>query len=316
MTRNECALWLLSHDNYCILTHRHPDGDTIGCAALLCAGLRQLGKTAHVLDNPEATEKYAHLYRSMTKADPEEKDVVITVDVASAGLLPERLGYLADRICLRIDHHGRAVPFSDYELVDTGAAACGEVIYDVLCLMGVELDKGMANALYTAVSTDTGCFRYANTTANTFRVAADCAAAGAEIAAINQALFETNTLAKLRLQGYLVDNARFLQGGKAVICTLDRKKEQELGLTEDDMENISGFPRSIAGVKMAVTIRENTDDTVKASVRSVPGYDASAVCAKFGGGGHKGAAGVTLRMTLEDAAEALAAALTEAMEGL
>jgi len=311
LNRNETAEFLAQRDHFAILTHRHPDGDTTGCAALLCAGLRQLGKTAHVLENPEVTEKYAHLSRGMTKADAEEADVVISVDVAAAGLLPECFAHLTDRIALRIDHHGRSVSFSEYELVDTSAAACGEVIYDVLRLMGVKLDADMANALYTAISTDTGCFRFANTTANTFRVAADCVAAGAEVAAMNQALFETNTLAKLRLQGYLVENARFLQDGKAVVCTLPRQKEQELGLTEDDMENISGFPRTIAGVKMAVTIRENADGTVKASIRSVPGYDASAVCAKFGGGGHKGAAGVTVHMTLEEAAQALADALPE-----
>ena len=311
LSRNETAQYLAEKDHFVILTHRHPDGDTIGCAALLCRGLRQLNKTAHVLENPEVTEKYAHLCQGMTKPAAEPDDVIVSVDVAAVSLLPGCFSHLADRINLRIDHHGRAVSFSDCELVDTSAAACGEVIYDVLRLMGAELTPAMADALYTAVSTDTGCFRYANTTDNTFRVAADCSAAGAQVAAINQALFETNTLARLRLQAYLIEHARFLQNGKAVVCTLSREKERELGVTEDDMENISGFPRSIAGVKMAVTIRENADGTVKASIRSVPGYDASAVCAKFGGGGHKGAAGVTLHMTLEEAAEALAAAIPQ-----
>ena len=311
MTRNETAGYLLARDRVAIVTHCRPDGDTIGSAASLCLGLRQLGKSAWVLDNPEVTEKYVSLLSGLTKAWPEDGDLVVCVDVASSNMLPAAFRELEEKIALRIDHHGTAMPFTPEALVDPATASCGEIVYDVLLEMGVKLDQRLAEALYTAVSTDTGCFRYANTTANTLRTAADCKEAGADTFALNQIYFETNSLGRLRLQGWLVENARFLRNGRAVICALPRATEEELGLTEDDMENISGFPRTIAGVKMAVTIRENGDGTVKASIRSVPGYDAAAVCAKFGGGGHKGAAGVTMHMTLEEAAEALAAALPE-----
>ena len=311
MTRVETAAFLAQKDKFAIVTHRRPDGDTLGSSALLCLGLRQLGKTACILENPEITEKYAPLHAGLTKAAVEEGDTVVSVDVASPNMLGAQFAPLQDKIVLRIDHHCTATAFTQYELVDGDAAACGEIVYDVLKEMGAELDKDMAKALYTAVSTDTGCFRYANTTANTLRVAADCLAAGADTFGMNQTYFETNTLGRLRLQGWLVENAIFLQEGKIAICPLPRAKELELGLTEDDLENISGFPRTIAGVKIAATLRQEADGRIKMSVRAVPGCDAAAICAKFGGGGHLGAAGASMDMTMEEAVEAVKAAMPE-----
>ena len=311
MTRIETALYLLKFDKFAIVTHRRPDGDTLGSAALLCRGLRQLGKTAYVLENPEITEKYVPLHEGLTKAWAEEGDTVVCVDVASPNMLGAHFAPLQEKIQLRIDHHGSATPFTPFELVEPKTASCGEIVYGVLQVMGAKLDVPMAQALYTAISTDTGCFRYANTTAETLRVAADCKEAGADTFRLNQELFETNSLARLRLQGWLVENALFLRGGKIAICALPLSKEQELGLTEDDMENISGFPRSIAGVKIAATLRQETAETVKLSVRAVPGYDAAAICATFGGGGHKGAAGASMKMTMDEAVEAVKAAMPE-----
>lgn len=311
LTRREAARLLTERDNFAIVTHRRPDGDTLGSAAVLCRGLRQLGKTAYVLENPEITAKYTQLHEGLTKPDAAADDTVISVDVASPNMLPEAFVPLKEKILLRIDHHGTATTFTPYELVDPDAAACGEIIWDLLTEMGAALDVPMANALYTAVSTDTGCFRYANTNAHSFRVVAACAEAGAELFQINQALFETNSLGRLRLQGWLVENALFLAEGKIVICALPRSVEAELGLTEDDMENISGFPRTIEGVKIAATLREEASGMLKLSVRAVPGYDAAAVCARFGGGGHKGAAGASFAMSMEDGVKAVAAAMPE-----
>ena len=307
LTRSECAKILLSHDNYTIVTHRRPDGDTIGSSAVLCMGLRQLGKTAYILENPEITPKYLHLHQGLTKPSAEAGDFVITVDVASPGMLPDCFKELT--FDLRIDHHGSATSFTPVELVEPEAAACGEIVYGVLQEMGAELDIPMANALYTAVSTDTGCFRYANTTADSFAVASACAKAGAEVFSINQALFETNSLARLQVQAYMLQNAIFLQDGKIAICPLPKSVELEYGANEDDLDNISGFPRTIEGVKLAATIREEGTNRVKMSVRAVPGQDASALCAKFGGGGHKGAAGASMNMTMEEAVKAVIAEL-------
>ena len=307
MNRLETAQWLAARDRFVILTHRRPDGDTIGSAAALCLGLRQLGKTAHVLVNAEVTPKYAPLLEGITKVEAWAGDTVIAVDVAAFSMLPDP--FKKYMISLRIDHHENRETFSDNELVDPAAAACGDVIYDILQAMQVTLDTPIANALYTAVSTDTGCFRFANTTSHTLAVASACAAVSKDIFSINQAIFDTNSLARLRVQGYLVANARFLQDGKAVVCALPRSVEQELGATEDDLENISGFPRSIEGVKLAVTLREEPNGRIKISARAVPGCDAAALCAKFGGGGHKGAAGASIDCTMAEAVEKIIAAI-------
>lgn len=311
LTRTETAGYLLSRDNFAIVTHSRPDGDTLGSAAVLCLGLRSLHKTAHILTNPEITEKYANLHQGLTKPEAQPGDTVVCVDVAAPGLLPEAFRLLLGRIDLRIDHHRGADEFTANALVDPDAAACGQIIYDVLMEMGVQLDVPMANALYTAISTDTGCFRYANTQSHTFEVAAACARISPDLFQLNQTLFETNSLARLKLQGWIVDHALFLAEGKIVVCALPSEVERQLGLTEDDLENLSGFPRSIEGVKIAATLRQQDSDTVKISVRAVPGYDASAICAKFGGGGHAGAAGASLHMTMEQATQAVIAAMPE-----
>ncbi len=309
LTRAETAAWLAAHDRFAIVTHCGPDGDTVGSASALCRGLRQLGKTAHVLENPQLPPKYEYLLEGITKNDAEEHDTVISVDVAAPHMLSEVSRHLENRLSLRIDHHGSSTPFGELELVDSTAAACGEIIYDLLMLLQVKLDIPMANALYTAVSTDTGCFRYANTTSGSFMVAAACKAVSPDLTDITRTLFDTVTLGRLRLQGWVVENMELLRDGQVAIVAIPYKLKEQLGLVEADMENISGFPRSIEGVKLAATLRQEEEGPVKLSVRAVPGWDAAAVCEKFGGGGHKGAAGAGLDMPLEQAVEAVKAAL-------
>ncbi len=310
MTRNECARWLLERDNYLILTHRRPDGDTLGSSAALCLGLRQLGKTAHILENPQITERYRSLHAGLTLPRVLPEHTLVCVDVASPSLLQENLPEAV--IPLRIDHHGSATPFTPNALVDAGASSCADILYDVLLEMGVTLDKALAEALYTAVSTDTGCFRYANTNAHAYRLAAACQEAGGDLYTLNQRIFDTNSLAKLRMQGWVAENTRFFADGTKAVCAIPRAVEAELGVTEDDMDSISGFTRSIEGVQLAATLRELANGQVKVSMRAVPGMDAAAVCRLFGGGGHKGAAGATLELTLEAAAKLVA----EAMEAV
>ena len=311
LTTAEAADWLLARNSFTILTHCRPDGDTLGSAAALCRGLRSIGKSAFVLHNPEVTDKYAHLLEGISKPAAQPGDVIVSVDVAAPGMLPEAFMHLLERIDLRIDHHRGLESFSAFELVDPQAAACGQMVYDVMRAMGVHLDTPMANALYTAISTDTGCFRYQNTQSHTFEVAAACAAVSKDLPELNQILFETNSLKRLKLQGWIIEHLKFLQDGKIAICALPLSLEKEMGLTEDDMENISGFPRSIEGVKMAATLRQQESGVIKLSVRALPGYDASAVCAQFGGGGHRGAAGATLDMSMDRAVEAVIAAMPE-----
>lgn len=311
LTRTECAQWLLERDRFVILTHRKPDGDTLGSSAALCRGLRSLGKTAHLLENNEVTPLYAPLVEGLTKEAPEEGDLLIAVDVAADNMLPKAFEQLKNCIDLRIDHHGSGREYTPAEFVDRDSAACAEIIWELLLDMGVDPDEKMAEAVYVGVSTDTGCFRFANTNAHTFDVAADCAAAGADIFDWNRRLFDTNSLAKLRLQAWVVDHFKLLCDGKIALCALPSSVEEELGVGEDDMNNISGFLRSIEGVCVAALLRNAGEENTKVSVRSIPGYNAASICEAFGGGGHAGAAGCSIRKPLAEAAEEMEAFLVQ-----
>ena len=227
LTRNETAQYLLSHDNYCILSHRRPDGDTIGSSAALCLGLRSLGKKAHVLFNCEVSDRFAWLHAGLTKETEEEGDTIVSVDVASPGMLPKSFEHLLGKIHLRIDHHASATSFTDCELVDGGSASCAELVWDVLAEAGVTMDKQIAEAVYVGTSTDTGCFRYSNTTDHTFATAAACAKAGARVYQLNQELFETNTLGRLRMQAWIVDHMKMLRGGEMAIVAIPMAVEED-----------------------------------------------------------------------------------------
>ena len=311
LTKNECAAYLLKHNNYCILSHRRPDGDTIGSSAALCLGLRQLGKTAHVLFNCEVSDRFAWLHEGLTKMEAEEDDCLVSVDVASPGMLPKSFGHLMGKIALRIDHHDAATSFTDCELVKGDSASCAELVWDVLQEAGVTMDAKIAEAVYVGVSTDTGCFRYSNTNDHTFATAAQCAKAGARVYELNQELFETNTLGRLQMQAWIVDHMKMLRHGEMAIVAIPKAVEEEIGVTEDDMDNISSFPRTVAGVCMAATLRETAEGNTKISVRAVPGFDATVVTVKFGGGGHKGAAGASLKMPIAEAERAVEEAMLE-----
>ena len=309
LTRNETADFLLKSDNFAILTHRRPDGDTIGSSAALCRILRKMGKTAHILRNTEVSDRFSWLHEGLLKEEAAETDTIITVDVASPQMLPKQFEKYLGRTALRIDHHASATSFTEKELVDSGAAACAEIIFDLLEQLWVEMDAHIADAIYVGTSTDTGCFRFANTTSHTFLTAAACAAHGARVYEINQALFETNTLGRLKIQGWIVENMKVFCDGKLALVAIPKTVEESIGVTEDDMDNISSFPRTISGVCMAATLRETKEGDVKLSVRAIPGFDATVVTGTFGGGGHKGAAGATLKMSLSEAALAVEQAM-------
>lgn len=302
MTFSDCAQWLTERDRFVILTHRKPDGDTIGSSAALCLALRAMGKTAHLLENPELTPLFAPLTEGLTKTAPEMGDILIAVDVAADNMLPKAFDPYRNSIDLRIDHHGSGREYTPAELVDSSYAACAEIIWELLADLDVEMDKAIAEAVYVGTATDTGCFRFANTTAHTFDVAADCAAAGADIFNWNRRLFETNSLAKLRLQGWVAEHTKLFCDGKLAICVLPRSVEEELGVDEDDLGNLCSFIRTIEGVCMAALLRQSDENNTKVSMRAIPGYDAAAVCAVFEGGGHAGAAGCSVREPLSVAA--------------
>ncbi len=305
MTRTETAAFLRAHDNYCILTHRRPDGDTIGSAAALCLGLRALGKQAALLCNPQFTQRFVSTLDGLVCGQVPDGATVVSVDVAAPDLLPLGREALARQVQLVIDHHARSSIPAPNRLVEADRAACGEIVFGLLELLGVTPDKRMAEAIYIAVSTDTGCFQYSNTTADTLRIAAACRDLGADTYPINKLFFGTKSLARLQLEARLTNSVELYADGKVAICTLPQAWLDELGVSEDDIDSISGFPRAIEGVELGIMIRGVEDGKGKLSLRTGGTYDACKLCQELGGGGHAAAAGATVSGGIEGAKRAI-----------
>ena len=304
-TIKEASQWLLDRDNYLILTHRSPDGDTTGCAIALCLGLRSLDKTAWIWANPQFTPRYAPRLAGLTTQAGDPQAVVVAVDLASENLLPMGGEAFAGKTQLCLDHHPSNTGYAADTLVQPECGGCGELIWDLLEQMGVRITKDMAEALYIAISTDTGCFRFANTTARTFRTAARAVDHGAVIAPLNRELFEIKTKARLELEARLISHMEYYAQGKVALCFLPQAWVRELSLSEDELDSISGFPRTIEGVDVSVVIRDKEPGKSKLSVRTAPGYNASDYCRYLGGGGHAAAAGAAVPGTLEDGKNAI-----------
>ena len=310
ITLESAAKTLLSKDKILILTHRSPDGDTIGSGYALAMALRKLGKSVKVDCTDPFPEKYSYFTDKLEKLEFDE-EFVVSVDIADTKLLGEKLSDYADKIDLCIDHHGSNTKYAKEYYVEASAAAAAKLIR----LMNVEFDKDIANAIYTGITTDTGCFRYTNVTAETHRIAADMIDCGAESGMINRLMFETKSRSRLEIERRVMDSIQFYLDGRCAIAyaTIDMMKES--GAVDNDMEGVSSLPRQIEGVMAGITLREKNNGKFKVSVRTTDELDASAICANFGGGGHKAAAGCMITGTLNEAIEQIIEVVRQALEG-
>ena len=312
MTKLETANYFAAHDNFIILTHRRPDGDTIGSAAGLCLGLRAMGKQAWVLRNRQLTPKLSPFVEWLVTDTCPENAEIVSVDIASLGLLSfdaEDLG-LGGRIAFAVDHHG-SNDLNVPKLVQPESAACAEIILELLEQLNVPLTKDMAQALYVGIATDTGCFKYSNTTEKTHEAAAKLIAAGADVYPINKAFFDTKSFARLKLEARLTDSIELYGGGIVGLCTMPKALLTELHISEDDVDSISGFARSIEGVEIGIMIREVEDGGGKISLRTSENYNASDLCRALGGGGHAAAAGATVPGGIPGARHAILSLLAQ-----
>lgn len=310
LTLAELAQALAAEDNFVIFTHRRPDGDTIGCAVALCLGLRSLGKSAAVLENVQFTEKFRPYLSGLTCDAVPDGACIVAVDVAAKEQLTEAEVCYVNQIAYSVDHHSGREFFASAGVVEPETAACGEIVLRLLREMQVAVTPRMAEALYVAVSTDTGCFRFSNTTAETLRAAAFCKDCGADTFSVNQVMFLTKRPARLKLEAFLTETTEFYADGMIAISAITPEIRTKLGITEDDIDDISGFGREIAGVEIAAMLRQE-GTRGKISVRTSPRYDAAKICAVLGGGGHRAAAGATVDGGIEGAKEAILRALKE-----
>ncbi len=296
---------LMTADKVEILTHRYPDGDTLGSAYALCGALQQLGKKARVITAGEPAKKYAFLKKGVKEQDF-EAEFVVSVDVAATSLLGENEEKYKDIIDICIDHHGTNSISAKMKYVDAASASAAEIVFELLGLMtGVRLSKHIATCIYTGLSTDTGCFRYTNTTPKTHLIAAKTMAAGAPWEKINAEMFEIMSPARIELQKLVYNTLELKLNGKLafIVVTLDMLKKAGVG--DDEVEGLASIPRRVEGVLMGITIREKEDGVFKISVRTNEGVDASAYCSVFGGGGHVAASGCTIEGTLDFVKESL-----------
>ena len=305
------AAALQGADNILILSHRRPDGDTTGCAGALCRALRQLGKTAFSLENPEITKRYAPMIVPCYPPEGFQPQFVVSTDIAEEKLFPDTAEDYKGKVDLVIDHHRSNIGFGKKNLVRPDAGACAEVLYDVIMALGVKLTTDIVECIYVGVSTDTGCFKFSNTTAHTHAVAAACLTAGIDGGEINRALFETKTMPRFQMERIIFETMEFYEDGAIAVALLWRADIDRTGADMDDLDSIASLTRQIEGVQIGITLTENKDKTVKASVRTTKEMDASAICRKCGGGGHIRAAGASFDCGMEEAKAAILAAARE-----
>lgn len=306
------AGYLEALDNVLLLTHVRPDGDTIGSAAALCRALRDCGQTAYLLPNPEITATYAPYAAPYWAPEGWQAEHIVSVDIADASLLPENAQPYRDRIELAIDHHPSQTFFARNTCLEADSAACGEIVYEIVGRL-TDITPEIAMALYVAVSTDCGCFVYANTTARTHRIAAALMERGIDVGPVNKALFRTKSPVRLAMEARMVADMELYDNGRVVVMSIPLALCRELGAAESDVEELSSLAALVQGTDCGITLRELKPGRVKLSLRTGPRVDASAVCRVLGGGGHRGAAGATVDGTLDEAKAAILAAYTEVM---
>ena len=293
LTVAETAALLRTFDNVLILTHVRPDGDTVGCAAALCAGLRALGKTAYLLPNSELTDTTAPYFAPYAAPDNFKPEKVVSTDIATVGLFPENAKPYIGNIDLAIDHHPSFESFGKENIVRPEAAACGELMYDILVALG-PITPEIALPLYVALSTDTGCFAYNNTSAETHAVAAALIRTGIDFKTVNKVFFRTKTRKRMQLEGAMLDAMEFFDRDRVVILSVPISLMERVQASETDAEDLSALGGQIEGVDCAVTMRELRPDVWKMSVRTSARINATNVCSVLGGGGHAAAAGCTV----------------------
>jgi len=274
-----------------ILTHKNPDGDTLGCGVALCRVLRAQGKRANVINGDVIPKRYDYLFEGLEPQDFEPR-YIIAVDVADNKLLGDKLNSIyGDKVDLCIDHHGTNVEYAKELFLNSSDGAAALTLFRIFKEMGVNITPDIATALYTGLSTDTGCFRYSNASSESYRVGAELIDLGADNANINVLMFETKPMEYFKLLSETLNGMRTFCDGKVVVLKVTNEMFARTGATPDQCDAIAAMSRQVEGVLCGVTMKEKPNGGFKFSLRTHEPLDASKLCGAFGGGGHKRAAG-------------------------
>ncbi len=318
-----------SATNILITSHTRPDGDACGSIRAMCDILEHLGKkTQPILLSPLASW-YEFLFEDKVPVlgndIPVEKlkqgkfddcDLVIIIDTNSYIQLPQFDDWLktAGKKVLVIDHHITGDDLGDVEVIDTAAAATGEIIYDLLKYAGWPITRQIAEALFVAVSTDTGWFKFTNADSRLFRNAADLIDAGARPPEIYQKLYQNLTLPRLKLMVRMLDGLELHFDGRVAIQYLMRKDFDETGATGRDTENLIDECQRLASVRVAALFVELKDGDFRCSLRSRSPVDVRRIAQRYGGGGHKMASGLNLPGPIENAKKLVLDAIAQQLK--
>ena len=302
MKTSEAAKLFASKDDFLLLTHRNPDGDTVGSAAALCRALRRAGKTAYLFRNDEITAKYRPFAEPYLAPEGYAGRFTVAVDVAAEKLLPTGFSGKVD-FC--VDHHPSNTGYAPKSLIAPSKASCGEIVMQLIKALNGDISKEEANLLYVAVSTDCGCFVYSNTKADTLRAAAELLDCGADNTTLNVALFRKITRARMKLEGMIYSGMEFYREGRISVATITQEMLRQVGATEENLDDISSLAGKAEDAVLSITIREQPNGESRVSLRSSPEVDCSEICAVFGGGGHEMAAGCTIQSGPEKAKKML-----------
>ncbi|NLM74880.1 MAG: bifunctional oligoribonuclease/PAP phosphatase NrnA [Clostridiaceae bacterium] len=298
------AEYLKNARNIVILPHINVDGDALGASVALALALKKMGKSAEVLieEDVPGTLDFLPGLELVKKSSSKKYDVALNIDNGDISRLGKREQYYNDaETKLSIDHHSTNKVEADVSYVDTKSAATGEIIYDLIAkYLKTGIDKDIALCLYTAIVTDTGCFRYTNTTWKTLRIGSELLKYDIDFAVVIKKAFETISLAKLELIKKTIDSLRLFENGKIAVTYLTKKDIMELPANIDDFEGLVNIGRNLEGVEVSIFLREEKEGHFRGSLRSNNYADVSAIAENFNGGGHKRAAGLSIDGELEN----------------
>ena len=309
---NAIADALRQHDRFLVVTHENPDGDALGSLLAVTLALRKLGKDVvmYLAGQTPLPREYAFMpLEELVRERPGDagERVLLAVDCAKEDRIGDEAVLTLTQLVLNVDHHHDNTRFGNVNLIVADASSTGEVLRDLFTELGVDVTPELAEPLYIALVTDTGRFQYANTTPKALRLAAELVEAGADIHAVFQEVYESVEFAKLKLLARALDRAEVLEGGRIVVSHLVRSDFVDAGASEPYSEGIIDYLRAVEGAELAVLVREQPAQRAQAykgSLRSsIDELDVSAIARRFGGGGHRQAAGFSTDLPLEQIVE-------------
>lgn len=311
----EIAKILIESESVLLFPHLNMDGDALGSSAALCAALRKLGKQSYILIEDEIAAFLQFLDKDYCTYDANiiaEPDVCLCIDCGDTGRFKKREEkFLQGKIKGCIDHHATSEPFADFNYIDPMAAATGEIIYDLIQELPVEIDEEMGKAVFAAITTDTGNFQYSNTTKKTHEIAAKLYDLDANYNDVSVELYQNNRLEKLLLQTKILETLDVFGDGQAAICGVTNSMLEATGGKMEETEGIVDILRNIAGVEVAIFAKELSESRCKISMRSKKFINVAKISQSFNGGGHERAAGFTLECSVEEAKEKVKKAIEE-----